>query len=135
MPFKKPSEIKADAQAAAQRISDGAARVLEEHRRASDPVEIAAEARRTGRRLLEVQLTIGSSSRDVVPGSRDLGQRDGTDPGPVLSAIEDVGWTLTHAQYVYVPTGESSRDKFVASGQFTAISGELVGIYLFRARE
>ncbi len=49
-----------------------------------------------------------------------------------LAAIEDVGWHLEHAGYVFVMTGESSRDKFLFSGQQSALSGETHGVYLFR---
>jgi hypothetical protein len=36
------------------------------------------------------------------------------------------------SSYVFVQTGEDSRDKFMASGQRTAIKGKIVGVYLFR---
>ncbi len=83
-----------------------------------------------------MQLTIANVERDVAPGSRDLGvERGTTDAGRTLEEIEAVGWQLLHVGYVYVPTGESSRDKFLASGQYTAISGETVGVYLFRTTD
>jgi len=49
-----------------------------------------------------------------------------------LAAIEAVGWKLEHVGYIFMMTGESSRDKFMASGQQTAVSGKTIGIYLFR---
>ncbi|MFF4014399.1 hypothetical protein [Streptomyces sp. NPDC001843] len=50
----------------------------------------------------------------------------------LLSRIEDVGWKLHTAQYVYVQLGEESRDKWLSSGQRVAIKGKIVGMYLFR---
>ncbi|MFC5216697.1 MULTISPECIES: hypothetical protein [Streptomyces] len=50
----------------------------------------------------------------------------------LLSRIEDVGWKLHTAQYVYVQLGEESRDKWLSSGQRVAIKGKIVGMYLFQ---
>ncbi len=49
-----------------------------------------------------------------------------------LAAIESVGWRLEHVGHVFVVTSESSRDKLLSSGQQTAVSGNTIGIYLFR---
>ncbi|MFM9594889.1 hypothetical protein ACKI1J_30070 [Streptomyces scabiei] len=51
--------------------------------------------------------------------------------GDLLSRIEDVGWKLHTAQYIYVQLGEESRDKWWSSGQRVAIKGKIVGMYLF----
>lgn len=51
----------------------------------------------------------------------------------VIQSIEKEGWHLDHVGYVYRITGSVSRDKFLASGQQEAVSGEIVGIYIFRA--
>jgi hypothetical protein len=53
----------------------------------------------------------------------------------VLSQIEAVGWELEHVNHVWVQTGAVSRDHFLSSGQDIGVTGELVGIYLFRAVE
>ena len=50
-----------------------------------------------------------------------------------LGEIEAEGWRLEHASWVYVQTGQNSRDKFLASGQQTVVLGEVVGMYLFRS--
>jgi hypothetical protein len=52
-----------------------------------------------------------------------------------LSQVEGEGWAFVQASYVFVQTGEDSRDKFMASGQRTSIRGKMVGIYLFRRTE
>jgi hypothetical protein len=50
----------------------------------------------------------------------------------LLGQIEETGWRLQHADRVYVQTGQNSRDKFMASGQHVVVTGEVIGIYLFR---
>lgn len=50
----------------------------------------------------------------------------------LLGQIEEAGWRLEHADWVYVQTGQNSRDKFMASGQQVVVTGEVLGIYLFR---
>ena len=47
-----------------------------------------------------------------------------------LAAIEAVGWRLEHVGYVFVVAEESSRRKLLK--EQTAVSGETIGIYLFR---
>jgi hypothetical protein len=53
----------------------------------------------------------------------------------LLGQIEEAGWRLEHANWVYIQTGQNSRDKFLASGQHVVVTGEVVGIYLFRRDE
>lgn len=53
----------------------------------------------------------------------------------LLGQIEEAGWHLEHASWVYVQTGQNSRDKFLASGQHVVVTGEVLGIYLFRRDE
>jgi hypothetical protein len=50
----------------------------------------------------------------------------------LLGQIEEAGWRLEHANWVYIQTGQNSRDKFLASGQHVVVTGEVMGIYLFR---
>lgn len=53
----------------------------------------------------------------------------------LLGQIEEAGWHLEHATWVYVQTGQNSRDKFLASGQHVVVTGEVIGMYLFRRVE
>jgi hypothetical protein len=50
----------------------------------------------------------------------------------VLGQIEEVGWHLEHASWLFVQTGMNSKDKVLSAGQWTNASGEVVGVYLFR---
>jgi hypothetical protein len=57
--------------------------------------------------------------------------------GPVdtLNAVSDEGWELLNGSFVFVETGEVSRNKALSSGQQVAISGRVVGYYLFKRNE
>jgi hypothetical protein len=101
----------------------------------ASPVGQATTAKDQGQGFFEIQLSVGSSQRDsTIWGGNNIAvskMRTRTHAG-TIAAIEGVGWHLEHVGYIFMITGESSRDKFLASGQQTAVSGETVGIYLFR---
>lgn len=50
----------------------------------------------------------------------------------VLGRIEQAGWRLEHVNWIYVQTGQDSRNKFMGTGQQVVVTGQVVGIYLFR---
>lgn len=52
----------------------------------------------------------------------------GTD---TLGAVAAEGWRLVNSGWVYVQTGQESRERLLASGQQFVTRGEVVGIYLF----
>ena len=97
------------------------------------PIGLATVAFENGNGFFEIELEINISSRQVSFGTADFDfnskKKDFTG---VLSEIESVGWRLEHVGYYFMITGESSRDKFLASGQSTAVSGKTMGVYLFR---
>jgi len=92
----------------------------------------AATAKDRGDGFFEIELELGRSNRDVSFGTADTGSYSRSTYTDVLSAIESAGWLLIQAGYYFMPTGESSRDKFLASGQNVAINGKSMGVYLFR---
>jgi hypothetical protein len=49
-----------------------------------------------------------------------------------LGQIEEVGWHLEHAGYVFVETGEMARAKVTSAGSVSRTQGYVEGIYLFR---
>ena len=140
MPFGKSPEQKAREQAeeeerAARRLAaqaEGRAE-LEAKRFAESPVGLATAAKEAGQGFFEIQLKVEVSSRAVAFGTADFAAGGGRKSfAGTLSEIEAVGWKLEHVGYVFVVTGESSRDKLLSSGQATAVSGKTMGIYLFR---
>jgi hypothetical protein len=57
------------------------------------------------------------------------------DPTAVLNSVCREGWELVNGDFVFVQTGQQSRDKFMSSGQNVAVSGSVLGYYLFRRCE
>lgn len=96
------------------------------------PLGLATTAKESGNGFFEIELEVGSSSRTVMFGSADFGTHKKSDYTGLLSQIESIGWKLEHVGYYFMITGETSRDKFLASGQNTAVSGKSMGIYFFR---
>lgn len=109
------------------------------HGRASSfwasPRGLARQARRAGRKIFQIELPVSRTSGEVYAfvGAQTSTTQLAGDAS--LDGIEAEGWVLAHAGYVFRPLSVSSRDKFMFSGQQEAMSGELVGVYVFRATE
>ncbi|MFZ0323663.1 MAG: hypothetical protein WAN48_05970 [Actinomycetes bacterium] len=58
----------------------------------------------------------------------DFGQLTSTDNTSTLAEIEAQGWRLNHVGYVFVPTGQLSRDRFLGTGQNVAVNGVTIGV-------
>lgn len=118
-------------------------KALEEQQRAADaywtsPVGQAQRARDEGARFFQIELPHSTVSGYAnlmwsAAGTSQTVIQHGGAPD-VLGQIEEVGWRLENVSHVFMETGQSSRDKFLASGQQTVVQGKVVGIYLFRAR-
>ena len=99
------------------------------------PKGIARTAKEEGRKVFQYVEKLSETVGAAVPmvGAFTSGQQD---EGVIISSIEDIeseGWTLINDNYIFQATGAVSRDKFLSSGQEEAISGQLIGIYTFRA--
>ena len=130
--FKKSEEERAAQKAA---LEEKIAKEKEDARHKAwlgTPIGMATTAKESGNGFFEIELEIGSSSRNVSFGSADFGKHKKSDFTGLLSQIEEVGWRLEHVGYYFMITGETSRDKFLASGQNTAVNGKTMGVYLFR---
>jgi hypothetical protein len=138
MAFGKTAEQKAAEDLAKQQLR---ATQEAERRQAeflASPVGQATTAKEQGQGFFEIQLQVGSSQRDsTVWGSNNfaLAKTETATHSGTLAAIEALGWRLEHVGYVFMITGESSRDKMLSTGQQTAVSGVTVGIYLFRSTD
>jgi hypothetical protein len=96
------------------------------------PLGQAHTAKEEGLGFFEIELELGSSKRTVAFATADFGSKATKSFTGLLSQIEDAGWRLEHVGYYFMITGETSRDKLLASGQNVAVSGKTIGIYLFR---
>ena len=95
------------------------------------PVGAATAARDAGQEFFEIQLEVGIQTGTASFGSAQ-GQRTTSSSAGMLGEIEQVGWRLEHASYLYMVTGETSTKKVLVSGDETVVSGVTVGVYLFR---
>jgi hypothetical protein len=124
---------KADEKAAKERAAAEAAFLRSPVGRAS-----AASAEGAGFFHVELEMSeVGRSNLDLLAGYSGAPgvERKRAGHGGVLAQIEDVGWRLEHVGYVYVETGQVSRDKLLSSGQQVATLGKTVGHFLFRRAE
>lgn len=96
----------------------------------------ARRARNGKRKLFQVEIpldeTVAHSSFLLGTFTRSTGTADAS---TVLEQIEAEGWVLIDASYVFRPTGSASREKIIGTTEVEAISGQILGIYLFRASE
>ena len=143
MPFGKSLEEKEAERAEKERKRAEAARQEAEHRSAAEkaaarerflasPVGRATSAKERSQRFFEIQLVVGTTEG---ASSWLNGESSNTTPvthAETLAKIEDVGWRLEHVGYVYIITREASRERGFTSGENTAVSGQTVGIFLFR---
>jgi hypothetical protein len=104
----------------------------------ASPPGQARIAKQAGQRFFQLVMPIENVDRTVLAKiSHEMNTRvkDTSDAvGAVLTAVEDEGWELFEAGFVFRETGGASRDKFLASGQQIAVIGDTLGIYLFKAR-
>jgi len=99
----------------------------------ASPAGQARAAKAAGMKIFQIDLPISKTKGYVamVPGT--LSSTKTKDYSNVIQSIEEEGWHLDDVGYVYRITGSVSRDKLFTSGQEEAVSGEIVGVYLFRA--
>lgn len=95
----------------------------------------ARQARRAGRKIFQIELPVSRTAGEVFPFLGAQSSTASVAADESLDGIELEGWVLSHAGYAYRPLASSSRDKFMFSGQQEAMSGEVVGVYVFRATE
>jgi hypothetical protein len=97
----------------------------------ASPVGAATGAKQADQEFFEVQLQVGAHTGTASWGAA-TGQRVTVSSAGTLGEIERVGWRLEHASHVFMVTGQTSTDRVFLSGENTAVSGSMVGVYLFR---
>jgi len=100
------------------------------------PVEKAQAAFERGDRFLQLEMphatVTGSAGTFLTPSNSGAIRPTGGGSNDILGQIEETGWHLEHASWVFIETGQSSRNRALASGQTVVVNGEVVGLYLFR---
>lgn len=111
-------------------------KLQEENEFLESPAGRARNAHQQGQKYFQISIPIDNVGRDAlaVLGHSMVTKVKyvGDAIGIILGDIEKEGWVLFDAGFVFRQTRQDSRDKFLVSGQQVAISGETVGIYLFK---
>lgn len=101
---------------------------------ADSPLGRASAAKEAGQPFFEIQLEVGRAEGQAMWGTRNYASSEQiTSSAELLGAIEELGWRLEHAGYIFRMTGQSSTERMFVSGEESAVSGVTLGIYLFRS--
>jgi hypothetical protein len=95
------------------------------------PVGRARAAKAAGRRYFQVVTQVTNSKGSATFGGNTL-SGDTSDHTGLIESIENEGWALHDVGYVFQETGSDSKSKAIGSGERTAVSGRIMGIYLFK---
>jgi hypothetical protein len=129
---EKAEEARAEEAARLLKAEADAAAEVERQRAAfaASPAGQAQSAKAAGRRYLQIvrDVTVSSASTSWL-GDNSENQ---TDQSGMIESVEDQGWVLHDVGYVFQETGADSTGKSMGVGERTAISGKIVGVYLFR---
>jgi len=101
------------------------------------PVERAKAAYEAGDTFFQLRVNVSevegrSSNYGYLGGGTVSTQTTRHDAADMLGQVEEAGWHLEHAGYVFVETGEVAQSKFMTAGSVTRTNGYVEGIYLFR---
>ncbi|MFB7716748.1 hypothetical protein [Nocardia sp. NPDC056100] len=139
-----PAVAAEKARVKAQQQADRQARQAENEKREAEaafnasPGGQARTAHKRGDQLFQINVDLEQVSGQIVTmasvsmkptGAHSNSRR--SSPSTVLNAILAEGWSLQILSTAFIPTTQESRDKFLASGQQVAVSGRLVGTYVF----
>lgn len=113
---------------------DAAAKANDERAFWESPVGQARLARERGDEVFQLAMPLRGQKAVIVPMGGALSAASEKDWSAELNDVVREGWDLVNGSVVFVQTGQESRDKFMASGQNVAISGQVVGYYLFKRR-
>jgi hypothetical protein len=144
MPLLKkssPEEIaakeEAKRQAQAEKAERKRAQQIEQARQAfyGSPAGQARQAFQNGDHAFQFSIDVINQQAIIVAMVGSTTKQRTADPTAVVNSVCREGWELVNGDFVFVQTGQQSRDKFMSSGQNVAIAGTVVGYYLFRRCE
>jgi hypothetical protein len=116
--------------AATQRAEEKAAVVAAERFNAT-PVGQARLARQAGRRYYQIMAQV-SNTKISATFAGNVSKSKSNDHTGLIESIEDEGWMLQDIGYVFQETASDSKSKAFGSGERTAVSGNIMGMYLFK---
>lgn len=101
----------------------------------SSPAGEARQAFDRGDHVYQYQLNVTNQQAIVVAMVGARAKSRTIDPTAVLNSVAREGWEIVSGNFVFVMTGQQSRDKFMSSGQNVAVAGTVVGYYVFKRCE
>lgn len=142
MPLISRKSDEEKAALAAQKTADREAKAREKLRKSffASPAGEARHAYEDGAKVFQYETDVKSTQSVVRPlmmGSSAMGRetvqsRLGHGPVDTLNAVCNEGWELVSGSFVFIETGQVSRNKALSTGQQVATSGTVVGYYLFK---
>lgn len=140
MPLFKSDEEKAASREAKEAGKEAKAREKLRNSFYASPAGQARVAFEAGSHVFQYETDLKSTKAVVkaiglgssAMGKETFGSRLSHGPVDILNSVCAEGWDLVNGSFVFVETGQSSRDKFLASGQQVAVSGTVFGYYLFK---
>lgn len=97
------------------------------------PAGQARQAYERGDLVFQYALDVYATQTFTIPMMKSYSAPKLTnDPSEILNSVCHEGWELVNGSVAFVQTGSESRDKFMASGQHIAVSGTVIGYYLFK---
>lgn len=91
-------------------------------------------AHQRGDFVFQLAIPLSQQKAVIIPMGGAATSATEKDVSAELNEVVGEGWDLVSGSTVFVETGSETRDKFMASGQNVAVSGQVVGYYLFRRR-
>lgn len=127
--------FKADPEKKARKLAEQEQRAAEKEARAfeASPAGRARAAAEAGDGLFQIVLSIAETNQRLQAVAGTTKRAVTRDYMHVLDSIEAEGWKLEHVGYVFQPVSSQSRDRAFHSGEQTVVSGQLLGVYVFRA--
>jgi len=112
---------------------------LEQERDAfmSSPAGLARAAFSDGGQVFQCEIEVQGTKAVVIAmaGAHTRTTKATTDPTAILDSVCQEGWEIVNGSFVFIELGSESRDKFMASGQNIAVTGTVIGYYVFRRCE
>lgn len=101
----------------------------------ASPAGQARQALDSGDHVFQYSLDVLNQQAIIVAMIGSTTSTRAEDPTAVLNTVCNEGWELVNGDFVFVQTGQQSRDKFMSSGQNVSVAGTVVGYYLFKRCE
>lgn len=98
------------------------------------PVGAARRAFEAGDEIFQCSFQAMSQRAAVSAFAPVTPDQEEADPASLLNGIAGQGWETVAADFVFVATGEVSRNRWILTGSKVAVGGIVIGYYVFRRK-